>query len=95
MEITAMFAPDQVSLLMDVLIREPIEAITRGMVHDRGMQDFTPGAPGVIQKFTLELQARQDAGSLTVRSATEAIRADFRATKTREICGKWAPNGTR
>lgn len=87
-EFTATFTPNQASALLDVLTPELVEAITRKMIHDKGMKDFTPGAPEVIQKFTLELQARQDAGGVIARSATEAIRADFRATKTREFYGQ-------
>lgn len=87
-EFTATFSPNQASALLDVLTPELVEAITRKMIHDKGMQDFIPGAPEVVQKFALELQARQDAGGVIARSATEAIRADFRATKTREFYGQ-------
>lgn len=87
-EFTAAFTPNQASALLDVLTPELVEAVTRKMIHDKGMQDFTPGAPEAIQKFTLDLQARQDAGGVIARSATEAIRADFRATKTREFYGQ-------
>ena len=87
-EFTASFSPNQASTLLDILTPELVEVIARKMIHDKGMNDFTPGAPEVIQKFTLELQARQDAGGSIARAATEAIRADFRATKTREFYGR-------
>lgn len=87
-EFTATFTPNQASALLDVLTPELVEAITRKMIHDKGMKDFIPGAPESLQKFALELQARQDAGGVIARSATESIKADFRATKTREFYGQ-------
>ena len=87
-EFTATFTPNQASALLDVLTPELVEAITRKMIHDKGMKGFTPGAPESIQRFALELEARQDAGGVIAKSATESIRADFRATKTREFYGQ-------
>lgn len=87
-EFTAQFAPNQASTLLDIASPDLVEAIVRKQIHAKGMKGFVPGPPESIQKFALELAANQDTWGAIARSLMEAVKADFRTTKTREFYGR-------
>lgn len=84
-EFTARFTPNQANALLDIATPELVEAIVRKRVHASGMKDFIPGPPETIQKFSLELEAKQASWAAIARALTEAVMADFRIARTREF----------
>lgn len=87
-EFTTQFTSNQVNTLLDIATPGLVEAAARKMAHDKEMASFKGGDLEKVQAFKLTMDAKQDAWGAIGRSLTEAIKADFRASKTREFYGQ-------
>ncbi|WP_157984079.1 DUF6414 family protein [Nesterenkonia muleiensis] len=92
-EFSATFSPSQLLAILDIATPELVRAITRYVVKSRRMDDFEGGPPEEVQKFKVSWDYDLDLLGEVSRTATEAIRTDFRSMTTREFYGKIGDQG--
>lgn len=87
-EFSTTFRPSQISALLDIITPDLVEQLVRKSLHTKEMATFEGGSPEQAQRFKLNLDGNMDTWGAIGRAATEALRADFRSTKTREFYGR-------
>ncbi len=87
-EFSASFTPNQVVALLDIVSPDLVEQIVRRDRFTKSMDTFEGGDLEKVQEFKLRLDGDMATWGEIGRAATEAVRTDFRSTKTREFYGK-------
>jgi len=87
-EFSSSFAPSQIIAFLDIVTPDLVEQIVRRRWFTKGMASFEGGSVEKVQEFKLRLDGDMETWGAIGRAATEAARADFRSTKTREFYGQ-------
>ncbi|NYJ76493.1 DUF6414 family protein [Allobranchiibius huperziae] len=87
-EFSTAFEPSQITALLDIVTPDLVEQVVRRRQFTAGMASFEGGALEKVQEFKLRLEGDMDTWGAIGRTAVEAVRADFRSTKTREFYGR-------